>query len=237
MVGHFFEGWESAMELREYLSIRRAYNLVRKSMDSPERLTFAEFAILCRLDLSQSCLRTSEIADYQGSLRPTTTHRTKHLASLGLIERQKGSADRRNVVCAITDGGHDYAARLCTMTCDRISSTQPLGRTSPERVQRYVDAMGAISYMAGDLTLLGLYSFKGEPTSISEIVTTLGLLQPTVSMSVAALEEEGLVERTEAISPAGTHVTNVTLTDGGQDAARRLVSQIAKTIVRRRPRS
>ncbi len=206
-------------------------------MDSPERLTFAEFAILCRLDLSQSCLRTSEIADYQGSLRPTTTHRTKHLASLGLIERQKGSADRRNVVCAITDGGHDYAARLCTMTCDRISSTQPLGRTSPERVQRYVDAMGAISYMAGDLTLLGLYSFKGEPTSISEIVTTLGLLQPTVSMSVAALEEEGLVERTEAISPAGTHVTNVTLTDGGQDAARRLVSQIAKTIVRRRPRS
>ena len=78
---------------------------------------------------------------------------------------------------------------------------------------------------------------KIDLSSISEIVTTLGLLQPTVSMSVAALEEEGLVERTEAISPAGTHVTNVTLTDGGQDAARRLVSQIAKTIVRRRPRS
>ena len=75
------------MELREYLSIRRAYNLVRQESDASERLTSSEFAILCRLDVAGGSLRTSDIAEYQGSLRPTMTHRTKHLATLGLKGR------------------------------------------------------------------------------------------------------------------------------------------------------
>ena len=37
------------MELREYLAIRRAYSLVRQGMPTNERLTFVEFAILCRM--------------------------------------------------------------------------------------------------------------------------------------------------------------------------------------------
>ena len=37
------------MELREYMSIRRAYNLVRKDVSSQQRLTFEEYAILAHL--------------------------------------------------------------------------------------------------------------------------------------------------------------------------------------------
>ena len=68
------------MELREFMSVRRAYNLVRQETDTSRRLTFEEFAILCRLDIVNEPMKTSAIAEYQGALRPTMTHRTNHLA-------------------------------------------------------------------------------------------------------------------------------------------------------------
>ena len=68
------------MELREYLAIRRAYNLVRQDMLADRRLTFVELAILCRMDVLGRPMNTSEITEYQGALRPTMTHRTKHLS-------------------------------------------------------------------------------------------------------------------------------------------------------------
>ena len=73
------------MEHREYISIRRSYNLVRQDLDSSRRLTFQELAALCRLYNSKSGLKTSDIAAYQGCLRPTMTHRTKHLEQLGSL--------------------------------------------------------------------------------------------------------------------------------------------------------
>ena len=91
------------MELREYMSIRRSYNLVRRSVPANRRLTFEEFAILCRLKVQDSSIKTSEIAEYQGALRPTITHRTSHLAKLGFIHREEGSSDHRNVVCTLTE--------------------------------------------------------------------------------------------------------------------------------------
>ena len=101
------------MEMRDYLSIRRAYNLVRQRVDSARRVNFSEFAILCRLSLTDRRMRTSDIAEYQGCLRPTMTHRTKHLAELGLISREKGETDRRNVVCVLTEAGHAEVKELC----------------------------------------------------------------------------------------------------------------------------
>ena len=52
------------MELRDYLSVRRAYNIVRQQLPTKQRLTFSEFAILCRLRMSGGSLRTSDIAEY-----------------------------------------------------------------------------------------------------------------------------------------------------------------------------
>ncbi|MBR2681851.1 MAG: MarR family transcriptional regulator [Atopobiaceae bacterium] len=223
------------MELREYLSIRRAYNLVRQQADGLKRLTFAEFAILCRLDVAGGSLKTSEIAEYQGSLRPTMTHRTKHLAALGLIERLKGNLDKRNVVCKITQEGIDCENDLCTRTCSMIGAGQALSRVTPDRMRRYVDAMGSVACMSGELIILGLYASAEESCSVTDLVDALGLLQPTVSMSVSSLVADGLLERVPTTTT--NRSTLVRLTDSGRAIAEELTDQIEVLVVRRKARS
>ena len=222
------------MDLREYMSVRRAYNVVRQRAAAEERLTFEELAILCHLIFADAPMKTSAIAEYQGALRPTMTHRTNHLARLGLIDRTEGSVDRRNVVCAISEAGRACVATLSERTRSQIPSGRSLSRTSAERICRYVDAMGSFFCRAGDLVLLGLISVEGEPQSITQLVDLLGLLQPTVSMSVSSLVEEGLVTRLRGAS--GGRTACVALTPEGEDAARALAGHIEGIIVRRRMR-
>lgn len=223
------------MDLKEFMSVRRAYNAVRQEVGSEERLTFEEFAIVCHLCDADEPLKTSAIAEYQGALRPTMTHRTNHLESLGLIVRVEGSSDRRNVVCSVSERGRQRALELASLTCARIPNDRALSRTTPERILKYVDAMGSFFCKAGDLVLLGLRSLEGEPATIMRLVETLGLLQPTVSMSVAALADRGLVERER--SATGAHTTSVSLTRDGEAAADELVDRIEGLVVRRKSRT
>ena len=223
------------MDLKEFMSVRRAYNAVRQEVGSEERLTFEEFAIVCHLCDADEPLKTSAIAEYQGALRPTMTHRTNHLESLGLIVRVEGSSDRRNVVCSVSEQGRQRALELASLTCARIPNGRALSRTTPERILKYVDAMGSFFCKAGDLVLLGLRSLEGEPATIMRLVETLGLLQPTVSMSDAALADRGLVERER--SATGAHTTSVSLTRDGEAAADELVDRIEGLVVRRKSRT
>lgn len=223
------------MDLKEFMSVRRAYNAVRQEVGSEERLTFEEFAIVCHLCDADEPLKTSAIAEYQGALRPTMTHRTNHLESLGLIVRVEGSSDRRNVVCSVSEQGRQRALELASLTCARIPNGRAFSRTTPERILKYVDAMGSFFCKAGDLVLLGLRSLEGEPATIMRLVETLGLLQPTVSMSVAALADRGLVERER--SATGAHTTSVSLTRDGEAAADELVDRIEGLVVRRKSRT
>ena len=222
------------MDLREYMSVRRAYNVVRQDTVPEERLTFEEFAILCRLDFAGVPMKTSDIAEYQGALRPTMTHRTNHLASLGLIERAEGEHDRRNVVCAISDAGRDRVERLSELTRAQIPSGRSLSRTSAERIRKYVDAMGSFFCKAGDLVLLGLLSSDGTALTIMQLVDLLGLLQPTVSMSVSSLAEGGYVTRMRSAGEGRT--SSVCLTPEGTEVARGLAESIEKIVVRRKMR-
>jgi len=223
------------MELREFVSIRRSYNLVRQETPSNQRLTFEEFAILCKLGAESAPLKTSEIASYQGSLRPTMTHRTNHLDCLGLIERCEGSLDSRNVVCSISQAGRTYEHTLVRLVCGHIPSGRPLSRTSPERISMYVEAMGTAFFKAGDLVMLALHML-GEGTTISGLVNTLGLLQPTVSMSVSSLEAAGLVKRT-AVGNGTSNAFLVSLTSDGDTAADDLLTRVNSIVVRRKLRS
>ena len=184
---------EGFVDLREYMSVRRAYNLVRQEADTSRRLTFEEFAILCRLDVADGPLKTSAIAEYQGALRPTMTHRTNHLAKLGFIDRGEGTVDRRNIVCEISEDGRAHVRKLAEETRGQIPAGQPLARTSAERVRKYVDAMGSVYCTAGELVLLALYVEQDSPCTVTRLVELLGLLQPTVSMSVSSLIDKGLV--------------------------------------------
>lgn len=219
------------VDLREYMSVRRAYNLVRQSQPARDRLTFEEFAVLCRLQVAGEPMRTSAIAEYQGALRPTMTHRTNHLAELGLISRGEGGLDRRNVVCIITPEGSSCVEKLSDLTCKEILPGQPLSRTLPERIIKYVDAMGSIFAKAGDLVLLAMYAEDSQPVTVTRLVEALGLLQPTVSMSVSSLVLEGLVER------GPSRASGLVLTPRGSERAAELVASIAQVVVKRRPRS
>lgn len=224
------------MELREYLSVRRAYNLVRQHTVSAERLTFEEFAILCRLDVANVPIKTSEIANYQGALRPTMTHRTNHLASLGFIDRGEGVVDRRNIECTISEDGRAKVRELSRQTQSRIPVGQPLARTSSDRLCKYVDAMGSVYCTAGELVLISLLSDEGSRCTVSTLVDRLGLLQPTVSMSVASLVSKQLVDR---VRDEGTSMRslNIKLTEKGRKVAFELAEKIYAIVVRRRPRS
>lgn len=224
------------MELREYMSIRRAYNLVRQETDASRRLTFEEFAILCRLDMAEEPLKTSAIAEYQGALRPTMTHRTNHLAKLGYIDRGEGQVDRRNIVCQISEDGREQVRKLSELTRAQIMAGQPLARTSAERVRKYVDAMGSVYCTAGELVLLALHMDAENECTITNLVDKLGLLQPTVSMSVSSLAQDGLVNRNRGKSPTASS-SFISLTDEGADVARRIAERITAIIVRRRPRA
>lgn len=223
------------MDLREFMSVRRAYNIVRQKVGSEERLTFEEFAILCRLKAAAEPIKTSSIAEYQGALRPTMTHRTNHLFELGLIDRGEGKVDRRNVVCSISEKGVGFVGRLADLTRAQISAGRSLSRTSADRICKYVDAMGALYCKAGDLVLLGLYVSEEDSLTIMQLVDALGLLQPTVSMSVSALAEAGLLVREHRSGRA--HTTNVSLTAEGRERAAALAERIDGVTVRRRARA
>ena len=224
------------MELREYMSIRRAYNLVRRVVPANRRLTFEEFAILCRLNVKGTSLKTSEIAEYQSALRPTITYRTSHLARLGLITRDEGAVDRRNVVCVISEKGVEAVEELSKLTCARIAPGQALSRTSFERIVMYVDAMGALYCKASDMVLLAILDSPKDALSITEIVDALGLLQPTVSMSLTALAESDLVKRKhdDALS---RRVTMVGLTAAGKKYISGVLQQIESIVVKRKSRT
>lgn len=223
------------MDLKEYISVRRAYNVVRQMTPSEDRLTFEEFAILCRLREADCPIKTSAIAEYQGALRPTMTHRTNHLFDLDLIERAEGEVDRRNVVCSISERGCERVLELAGQTRAQIPSGRALSRTSPERIIKYVDAMGSLYCKAGDLVLLGLYCAETDSLTIMQIVDALKLLQPTVSMSVSSLSESGLVVRSH--TTGGNHTTSVALTEAGVEYAQALAERIESIVVRRRPRN
>ena len=221
------------MELREYLAIRRAYNLVRQDMPVDRRLTFVELAILCRMDVLGRPMNTSEIAEYQGALRPTMTHRTKHLSELGFMVRSKGSSDRRNVICEISDEGREFVEQTCRLICDILHAGNILSRTTALRVARDVDAMGSLTCMSGELVLLGILQSETGSRTVSDLVNVLGLLQPTVSMSVAALEGEGLVMRLRQDEGA-TRSVDIVLTEAGETRAADIADEIRALVIRRK---
>lgn len=220
------------MDVCEYISIRRAYNIVRHERPSNVRLTFEETAVLALLDSSEHPLPTSVIANWQHALRPTMTHRAKHLFSLGFIDRTSGTDDRRNVVCSITASGRSELDMLCSGIRQVLARGKKLTRIEEGRIKRYLLTMGQHYIQAAGLILVGLYVNSRDGVPISLLVGALGLLQPTVSMSVQELEARGLVKR----DIPGSKAVKAYLTDSGRMAAEELVTLIESMVVKRRPR-
>ena len=94
--------------------------------------------------------------------------------------------------------------------------------------------MGAVSCLSGELVLLVLFDNENDTASVSELVNALGLLQPTVSMSVSSLVDEGLVVRSSG--GESSRVTPLALSAEGRLRAEELSREIAGIVVRRRNR-
>ena len=221
------------MDVKEYITVRRAYNIVRQKVPPAERLTFEELAVLALLSSSAKPVPTSSIANWQHALRPTMTHRANHPAALGLIERGEGQTDRRNVVCAITERGEERLSELCSEIRQVLAHGKVLTRIDSTRIKQYLLAMGQYYVRASDLVLMSLALSPREGVPIALIVGALGLLQPTVSMSVQSLEERGLAK---GDSP-GAKAVNACLTDKGRMRAEDLIMCIEALVVKRRPRT
>ena len=221
------------MDVKEYITVRRAYNIVRQKVPPAERLTFEELAVLALLSSSAKPVPTSSIANWQHALRPTMTHRANHLAALGLIERGEGQTDRRNVVCAITERGEERLSELCSEIRQVLAHGKVLTRIDSTRIKQYLLAMGQYYVRASDLVLMSLALSPREGVPIALIVGALGLLQPTVSMSVQSLEERGLAK---GDSP-GAKAIKACLTDKGRMRAEDLIMCIEALVVKRRPRT
>ena len=213
------------MNVKGYIAIRRAFSLYRSAMGPASRITFDEYALMTHLALSEEPLRATDLARYQNVLRPTMTHRTSHLADKGLIKREDGTVDRRNVMCALTKGGRDFLAESSKDMVVTLHEGGSLSQVEPPRFLAYVHTMGAAQVSSLDMCLLGVHVLSGQEdtrTSVVNLVGLLGLLQPTVSMSLKTLVERGLLER---------EGTTVHLTDEGQAKVDALLRTISKLTV------
>lgn len=213
------------MRVAAFLSVRRAYGLVRQQTEAPSRISFEELSALCRLRMADRPVRTSDLAHWQRVLRPTMTHRANHLATLGLIERGVGSDDRRSVCCSLSGDGAKRLEQDCAAICDRIGAGMPLSRCAPGRMVAVVSAMGQVAVDSADLVVLGLLELGGASV-VGELVERLGLLQPTVSMSVASLVHAGFASKDPGRRGA------VRLTEEGRAHARTLAGGIEAVVVR-----
>lgn len=186
------------MKVHEYICVHRCYGALRQHMPSSRRITFEELAILAHLSAAQVPLHMSDLAEYQGALRPTITHRVSHLEKLGFVLRSDCSADHRTICCAISKEGELALNRVLKAMYDQVKLWSPSTYASKGVIAEALNNAGSLSLSAADLILVALESeFKQqgiEPT-VGNLSAQLGVLQPTVSMAVAKLENKGLVTR------------------------------------------
>lgn len=214
------------------LAIRNAYNQVRQGSDAKRRLTSPEFAVLCHLIDVGTPVSVSQIAKHQEALRPTMTHRTKRLRSMGHMECVPGETDRRQVMCSVTEDGRRRVEELCRAYYELTRQRSKSLRLTTDRMCCYIDGMGTFECDASDLVLLAVHVLDPDECALSGIVRFLDLMQPTVSMSVARLEESGLLER--ETDDGRRRGDRITLTDAGQERVCLLAEHIDGISIPRR---
>lgn len=214
---------EGPLRLSDYIAVRRAFNLVRQDEPREGRVTLEGLAILCLLDLAPGPLRTSDIASYQRSLRPTLSHRVRGLEALGYLVRTADADDRRSVLVALTPEGRAFVEHSCAACHEVLLQGDVLARVSPERLRSYLVAMGGAYLASADLVLLYLLMCGGS-SAPGEVRAGLGLLQPTASMALDSLDRKGLV---------GRRVGAISLTAAGRSAAEGVAAQVAGMRARR----
>lgn len=217
------------MDLKDFIAVRRAYSVARQSQAPSTRITFEELALLAYLSRSKSPNgeKTSELARYQNVLRPTMTHRTGHLAQAGFITRVPGVQDHRNICCQLSATGENYLCALGEELLHQLKADKSLKLASLDELEDYVIAVGRINVVAASMVLLALVDKGGQMQNMNELVSQLGLVQPTVSMAVASLVQNGQVARVKS-EEGSARSRQLILLDAGRQEVAQLLGDIAE---------
>lgn len=213
------------MDTRDFLVVRRAFNLVRNESPRSLRLTFEEFAMMCHLLLKRRPVGLSEIAREQNVQRPTLTRRANRLEGMELTVRMVSDADKRAIFCSPTIKGKKVMQSLAGKMQENIVDGACEG-IAKRQLYSIVSIMSSMSCTAADLVLMSLLQEEANAMRVTRIVELTGLLQPTISMAVSLLEQSEYLRRgteeDENVSPR-----MVLFTDEGKKRADGLVARVA----------
>lgn len=217
------------MEISQYLEIRRCFNGVRRETPAASRIIFDEFAILCTLHDNKG-LSATQIAQEQGISCPTMTHRGNHLTQLGYMARTASSDDRRRLRCSLSRKGTTYVRRTAQNIVDGAPEGSSLREMDIDALVALVAKMGTMPMSADALSLLCFAANDATSMPIMRIVESTALLQPTVSMAVLRLEENGAIERGESVGESGRRPmrrnSGCVLTEKGREMAQEIAAKV-----------
>lgn len=184
---------------------------------------------MCHIRNSAAPVCMSDLAQYQNALRPTITHRTSHLARLGLISRIGSHEDHRNICCELTQAGEDKLNSMLDLMIDSAHAWKPESDVDRKRIAHFIDNAGAVSLSSSELVLLAIfcnYCNETPRVTVGELSQKLGLLQPTVSMAVSALSSSNDIKRSNAASSYHPTSSAISLSSAGSERAEKIFSRI-----------
>lgn len=109
--------WLDEAQQKSWRALMMGITLLLDRLDADLRRTFdislAEYEILVRLaERPERQLRMAQLADAMAHSRSRVTHTVKRMQKAGLVTRFTSDEDRRGVVCAMTEQGHELLVRM-----------------------------------------------------------------------------------------------------------------------------
>ncbi len=109
--------WLSESQQKSWRALVMGMTLLLDRLDADLRrgfdISLAEYEILVRLsERPERRLRMAQLADAMAHSRSRVTHTVKRMEKAGLVARTSTDEDRRGVVCAMTEQGHDLLVRM-----------------------------------------------------------------------------------------------------------------------------
>lgn len=94
--------WRAFLEGHQLL-----WDRLESELDQNSALSLPEYEILVRLsEVPERALRMSQLAEMVVHSRSRLTHTVRRMEERGLVRRQAHEADRRGVLCVMTDDGY-----------------------------------------------------------------------------------------------------------------------------------
>ena len=207
------------MDVHEFLSVRVFFNRAKELLPqakAEKRLSFEEYALLAHVKEAKRPPSLSELADYQGVSKATVTQRVSFLEKSGLLRCIEADEDKRLKTCFVEEAGQEKLDYMGKLLSEQTSPSFPLYCSAPERMTKYVDAVGSQNLSNKDLVVLALGSMHKSNTSVFQISRALALSLPTTRNVFKKL----LAEEIATSSSGGTGARKLSLS-GEKDSPRR----------------